>query len=365
MSGRAKGYQPVSLPLFTPAAVDPAELDTHTVGRTALLSRLTDRITGAVRDGSRPHTLLIGPRGSGKTHTLHVVVHRALADRDAAKNTLPLILPEDSLAIGNYDDLLVELVRPYRPDARELRNDVIGLERGILDLADGRMILVAVENLDRVFEAIGEAGQGSLRAWVETSTAVMLFATAPALFPAVASRTHPWYGSFIVEELPDLTADEGAEIVARAGDDELAAYLRSPEGQNRIAAIDRLVGGSPRLWHMVANTVDVPALQALEPVVAALLDRLVPPYQQWLWQLPIGEQRLVVELARGEGPRTVSDLAAAVGVSNQTASAALGRLAAGRWVVRAKSDEGDRRVTWYDLSDPLLRRVVQYRDGRL
>lgn len=353
----------MNIPLFTPAAVDPADLDAHTVGRAAFLSRLTARITDAARDGSRPHTLLIGPSGSGKTHTLHVVVHRALSHRGTAKSVLPLLLPEDSLAIGSYGDLLVELVRSRLPEARELRDDVIGLERAILDLADGRMILVAIENLDRVFEAIGEAGQGSLRAWVETSTAVMLFATAPALFPGVASRTHPWYGSFIVEELPALTIDEAAQIIAPAG--ELAAYLRSPEGQDRLAAIEGLIGGSPRLWQMVADIADVPALHALEPVIATLLDRLAPSYQQRLWQLPTGEQRLVVELARGEGARTVSDLAAAVGVSNQTASAALGRLAVARWVVGAKSDAGDRRVTWYDLSDPLLRRVVQYRDGRL
>ncbi|WP_458319450.1 MarR family transcriptional regulator [Mycolicibacterium brisbanense] len=357
------GDAAVSIPLFTPAAVDPAELDARTVGRAAFLTRLTDRIIDAARDGSRPHTLLIGPHGSGKTHTLHVVVHRALSRGDTANGVLPLLLPEDSLAIGSYGDLLVELVRSRLPDARELRDDVIGLERAILDLADGRMILVAIENLDRVFEAIGEAGQGSLRAWVETSTAVMLFATAPALFPAVASRTHPWYGSFIVEELPGLTIDEGAQIIAPTG--ELAEYLHSPEGRNRLAAIERLVGGSPRLWQTVAGVADMQALQALEPVMAALLDRLAPSYQQRLWQLPTGEQRLVVELARGEGARTVSDLAAAVGVSNQTASAALGRLTATRWVVRAKSEAGDRRATWYDLSDPLLRRVVQYREGRV
>lgn len=352
----------MSIPLFTPGAVDPADLDAHTVGRAAFLARLTDRIIGAARDGSRPHTLLVGPHGSGKTHTLHVVVHRALSHRDTSKAILPLLLPEDSLAIGSYGDLLVELIRSRLPEARELRDDVVGLEREILDVADGRMILVAIENLDRVFEAIGEAGQGSLRAWVETSTAVMLFATAPALFPGVASRTHPWYGSFIVEELPALTLDDGAQIIAPTGD--LADYLRSPEGRDRLAAIEQLVCGSPRLWQIVADVADVAALQALEPVTAALLDRLAPSYQQQLWQLPVGEQRLVVELARGDGARTVSDLAAAVGVSNQTASAALGRLAAARWVVATKAETGDRRATWYDLSDPLLRRVVQYRDGR-
>ncbi|MGB7506923.1 MAG: MarR family transcriptional regulator, partial [Mycobacterium sp.] len=58
--------------------------------------------------------------------------------------------------------------------------------------------------------------------------------------------------------------------------------------------------------------------------------------------------------------RTVSDLAAAVGVSNQSASAALGRLAADQWVTSSKADE-DRRTSWYDLTDPLLRDYLHYR----
>lgn len=355
---------------FTPAAEDPAELEARTVGRSALLDRLAERITGAARDGSRPHTLLIAPPGSGKTHVLQAALHRAVGDPQGARSILPLILPEDSLSIGSYGDLLVELIRVLGPDAaqrgRALRNDVIGLEREIGDLAAGRMVLLAIENLDRVFDGIGETGQGSLRAWVETSTAVLIVATAPALFPGVSSRTYPWYGSFIIEDLPDLTVEEGAQIVARAavdrGDDALAAYVRSPEGIDRLTDIANLAGGAPRLWRMVAENLTVPTLQALDPVLTRLLDRLAPSYRHQLWQLPVGEQRLVVEIARGDGPRTVSDIAAAVGVSNQSASAALGRLTAGRWVVAAKSDTGDRRATWYDLHDPLLRRVVQYRD---
>lgn len=357
-------------PLFTPAAADAGELDSGTFGRAALLTRLTGRITAAARDGSRPHTLLVAPHGSGKTHTARVIVHRAMAHRRSATQTLPLLLPEDSLAIGNYGDLLVELLRTQGTEqaerARALRGDVIALEREILDLADGRMVLLVIENLDRVFDAIGQAGQGSFRAWVETSTAVLVFATTPTLFPGVSSRTHPWYGSFIIEELPALTVTDGAEILARAaadrGDDALAAFVRCPDGLDRLTVLGRLIAGSPRLWHIVSEFVNVPALQALEPVVATLLDRLAPSYQQQLWQLPAGEQRLVVEIARGDGPRTVSDLAATVGVSNQTASAALGRLTTARWVTAGKSEGGDRRATWYDLEDPLLRQVLHYRE---
>src|SRR4051812_18081246 len=101
----------MNTPAFTPSAADPDELEAMTVGRTDLLDRLVARFTAAARDGSRPHTLLVGPRGSGKTHTVQVTLQRLLAEQGSAATILPLTLPEDSLAIGSYADLLVELLR--------------------------------------------------------------------------------------------------------------------------------------------------------------------------------------------------------------------------------------------------------------
>ena len=361
-------------PAFTPAAASAEELEAVTVGRAALFGTLAQRIAGAARDGARPHTLLIAPRGAGKTHTIHLVVHRALSAPDVAKSVLPVPLPEDALAIGSYADLLVEIARAIGTElgdaTRAMRSgrDVVGIEQSITEAAGDRMILLAVENLDRVFDGLGEAGQGSLRAWVETSTAVTIFATAPTLFAGVSSRTRPWYGSFMVETLPDLTVAEGAAILGRAarsrGDDALADFIDSPAGAERLEVIRRVAGGSPRLWHILSDRLDVRSLDALVPAVESLLDRLSPHYQQQLWRLPPGEQRLVVELARGWTPRTVSELAAAVGVSNQSAATALGRLTTSGRVSASKS-AGDKRATWYDLVDPLLRLHVQYREGLL
>ena len=357
--------------LFTPSATSAAELDALTVGRTHLLDTLCGRITSSARDGSRPHTLLVAPRGAGKTHTMRVAVHRALSDASTAKSVLPVLIAEDSLAIGSYPDLLVEMARAIGPgvtdEARALRRarDPVGIEAAVQQAAAGRMILLAIENLDRVFDAIGVTGQGSLRAWVETSTAVLVFGTSPALFPGVSSREFPWYGSFIIEALPELSAEDAAMLLRgaarRRGDAELDAFLSSAIGRGRVAEVHRVIGGTPRRWHLLAECVDAAALDAVTPAVETLLDRLAPQYQQLLWQLPAGEQRMIVELARGSGPQSVSDLAEAVGVSNQSASTALGRLAAERWVTSAKAD-GDRRTSWYDLTDSLLRSYLQYRD---
>lgn len=355
----------------TPSSVSPDLLDAVTVGREALFTRLVRRISGAARDGSRPHTLLVAPRGGGKTHTVRVAVHRAMADAATAARTLPVVIPEDALGIGSYLDLLVEAARAIGPDVHEASRamrrdkDVIGIEQAISAAAAGRMVLLAVENLDRVFEGLGIDGQGSLRAWVETSTEVMIFATTPALFAGVSSRRYPWYGSFMVEQLIDLETSDVAAILAgaarRRGADDLAAFVESPAGTESLVAIHEAIGGMPRHWQLLGQSVDAGMLAAVTPAVEALLDRLVPHYQRQMAELPPGEQRLVVELARGDGPRTVSDLASAVGVSNQSAATALGRLTASHWVTSAKNDV-DRRSTWYDLPDPLLRRVLRYRD---
>lgn len=357
-------------PIFTPAAVPAAELDAATVGRSDVFDTLVRRIRAAARDGARPHTLLLGPRGSGKTHTLRVATHRAILGRGTANHVLPVMIPEDAFAIGNYLDLLVaaagvidaelgEVARAMRRD-----RDAVGIEAAILDAAAGRMILLAIENLDRVFDALGDTGQGSLRAWVETSTAVMVFATAPTLFPGVASRTMPWYGSFMVETLPALTVADTLSIVRlgarRRADTRLQDFLESSTGADRLAALHRILGGSPRPWQILAGVADVPTLDAVDPAVDIVLDQLAPHYQQRLWELPAGEQRLIVEVALGDGPRTVSDLAAAVGVSNQSAATALGRLTASHWVASTKSDT-DRRSSWYDVNDPLLRLVLRHR----
>lgn len=353
-------------PVYSPAATDPAGLEAHTIGRADLLDTLTTRIRGAARTGSRPHTLLVGARGSGKTHTLRLVVHRGLADPATSKSILPALIPEDTLAIGSYLDLLVEIARAIGGDtadvAQSIRHerDPIGIEQAIMSAAADRMLLVAVENLDRVFDRLGRDGQGSLRAWVETSTAITIFATAPALFLGVTSREFPWYGSFMVEKLQDMPVPEVATILTR-GDPALAAFAETTEGAARIADIHSIVGGSPRVWQTLADIADVSMLRAVTPAVEAVLDRLAPLHQQRLWELPPSEQRLILALARAGEPRTVTDLAAAVGVSNQSAAAVLGRLSESHWVTSSK-DPADRRSSWYDLNDPLLRQVLRFRD---
>ena len=361
----------LTLPVFTPTAVPVEELVARTVGRDELIRSLTDRVRRAARSKGRPHTLVIGPRGSGKTHLIEVVLHNVERDRTAAARLAIARLPEDSLSIGSYEDLLFEVIGAVggSSDAAQLRarRDGLGLERELTRLLDGRTLLLVVENLDRVFTNIGLDGQHRLRAFVETGDQTMLLGTTPLLFDAVSRRDWPWYGSFVPEPLPDLTVEEGTELLRRVArqrrDRALAGFVVSEWGQARLRALEHIVGGSPRTWTVLAAGATVDGLDTLVPAVEALLDALAPYHQQRLWELPPNEQKLVIELCRDPGLRSVKDLAGATGMTEQVAAASLRRLVHTRWVRGTKQPGTDQRATWYEVREALLRHHVQYRSG--
>lgn len=360
-------------PVFTPTAVPPDRLDDITVGRGEAIDRVVDRLRRAATGSTLAHTLVVGARGSGKTHALAVALHRFQTGPDGARLAIGWIA-EDALSIGSYPDLLVEMIRVLDPDrsekARAARRakDSPALERLLLQAAGGRPLVVVLENLDRIFRALGQSGQSALRGFVETASSVLVIASTPLLFDGVSSREEPWYGSFHVEHLPTFSADEGTTLMQRLaaenGDTEFAAFLGSATGRSRLEAIQHLAGGSPRLWHILFGCATVPALDELVPAVEELLDQLAPYYQQRLWELPSTEQKLVVELGREAPVRTVQDLASATGLSNQAAATALGRLSDSRWVRGRKAPGTDRRSTHYELREPLLRHHLSYRDTR-
>ncbi|MGI8686786.1 MAG: tetratricopeptide repeat protein [Acidimicrobiales bacterium] len=350
---------------FTPTREDPAALDARTVGRAALLDRLVARIAAAAATGNLNHTLLVGPRGAGKTHALAVALHRARMLPESPALAL-VAVPEDNVGIVDYTGLLRFVasalgVAAPRPQAV----DVGAVEAAIGGHLAGRTLVLAVENLDRLFRKLGRGGQQDLRAWVETARCVLVVASTPLLFDAVKNRSEPWFGSFAVEHLDELTKEEGSALLTllRPGDAALAGFVATPTGQARLEALHQLTGGSPRLWTILADVVSVELLDELVPAVERLLEELVGYYQQRLWDLGPNEERIVEALATGPASRTATELAVQLGIDQKVVGTTLGNLETGRWVRGAKVVGTDQRSTWYQLREPLLRHHFQYRTG--
>ena len=348
---------------FSPQREDAATLSERTVGRAEVLDTLRAALLTAATTESKPHILLVGPRGAGKSHVVEVALYRAAREPAFAARTVVVRIPEDSNDITRYTDLQRRILRvldPHKPlPAPEDRADAVE------DALGDRVLVLVIENLDRVFADIGLDGQRNLRAWAETSRNVMLLATTPLLFPEVAQRDKPWFGGLATYVLPDLNAEEGQELVAlladARGDSELAEFVRSSTGAARMAAVARLTGGSPRIWMILAQVATKESLDELVPAVEDLLEGLVPYYQQLLWSLSPTERLLVTQLSQ-TGMMTVAQLAQASDVDPATAANTLRRLAQARWVMAEKPRSGDKRHTYYRVREPMLRYHLQYRE---
>ncbi|MFL6161726.1 MAG: tetratricopeptide repeat protein [Jatrophihabitantaceae bacterium] len=338
------------------------ELSARTVGRDELIATVVRRLRTAATTGNRPHTLLVGPRGAGKSHLIRVALHRLGPE----PGLVVAELDEDVVGLASYADILIEIHRRLAaPTAGYPGRDVAQLERRILELAGSRVIVLVIENLPRAFEAIGLDGQRDLRSFMETSGQIVILASAPLLFPAVSDRKEPWYGSFGIEHLPELDVTEGAELIRRISvanhETELPAYLQTEAGIARLSALNVLAGGSPRLWTIMSTCLNIELLDDLVVAVEQLLENLVTYYQQRLWELPSAEAQIVRALALGPQSTTARELARQTGRDERTTASLLGRLIDAGWVTSEKLPGTDQRKTWYRLREPLLRHHFQYR----
>ena len=359
--------------LYTPSRDDPQRLDARTTGRDGALAAIRRVLTSAANSRNRAHLLLVGPRGAGKSHVLEVGLHRARRDGLLDGSVRVARLPEDAVGITTASDVLVEVVRGLGSPPEVVEEAVAARRAGFSELEamlrtltrDGVVVLV-VENLDRIMRHLDTSGQHDLRGWMERAGNVVVLATAPALFDAVQRRDSPWFGSFEIVPLSPLGVDDGAELVAlladQLGNHDLATFVRTDRALARLATIHQLAGGSPRIWTIFATCVDLNNLDAVVPAAERLLEELVPFYQQRLWELPPTEQKVVDTLARLGAPATVTAISDLSGLRRDTTATTLSRLAESGWVQGSKMPHLDRRATWYELREPLLRHHMQYRD---
>lgn len=373
-----------SVPLLkhTPSAQDPQILELITVQREALIGRLVEDALDL--DGGARHRLLIGPRGMGKTHILSLVVSRLRA----AAGSPPLVmawLEEDPWAFGTYEKFLaaiVACVAEERSDselssrAEELRAGRSGgtdeSEQVLRDaVGDARLVLI-VENLDEIFRRIGAEGQERFRAFAENWEQMLILASAPQLFEGIRLHDLPFYGFFAVSHLEELSLDSATELMRRLaelrGDEELAVFLRSEVARRRLAAIEALAGGHPRIWLLLSGCVSIDAIDELVPLFVEALDNLTPYYQDRLRELGDQQQELVVLLSEAGGALSNRTLSERSGIAQNQIATMLRQLADRGYVRRAEVPEelatGDARISYWELREPLMRLCLDVKQSR-
>jgi len=364
----------VSFSRFTPSTMSAELLERLFVVRKPILEALMKRVKALGRTPSPHHTLLVGPRGAGKTHLISLVYHRckSLGKTGDGKPLRIAWLPEDPWTLVSYGRLLAAILERVVPDFDNQKIAEPELDAHIRHTSreDGP-ILVLAENLDQILAALGDSGQQKLRNLLQTEPDILVIATTTRLDHSLSAHAAPFFGFFDTIRLDPFSPEEAREMLTtlarEANNSELAKRLSDNESLARIHTIAHLAGGQPRLWALLGSALTVEDLRDLTTLLLNRFDDLTPYYQEQLARLSPMQRLIVAELATADRPLPVKDLAERIGYDQRSTAKAVSDLANLGWLKSTSTIFTallDRRRTYYDLAEPLARLAFQIKDSR-
>ena len=363
---------------FSPNRTDPEVLEAIFVGRESLLQNVLEKVVESATTGSKHHVLLYGPRGIGKSHFTSLLHHRLSTDATLSDSIHIAWLNEDETTTS----LVQLLVRIYRSLCDAYPNeysaewldellsqspeDITGvLTRRFVKRFENRTLVVLVENLNLLFENLGSDGQHELRTLLQEHPFACLIASSQQLFKAVTDRSQPFFGFFQQIPLKPLSLQDAHDLlvkIARAkGQDDLTAFLNTPDGRSRVRAIHDLAGGNHRVYIVLSGFMTRESLDQLVVPFKKMADDLTPYYQERLrWISP--QQRQIVELlCRERGTVNPKAMARRLLASEQTIGKQVRKLVEIGYLTATQRG----RETFYELSEPLMRLAYEVKEQSL
>ena len=367
---------------YSPGTMDRQALETLFVGRSDLMEDVLSRTTKSILGTGKHYVLLVGPRGSGKTHFLTLAYHR-LMDRLRADNALSRVavalLKEEEWGVASFLDFVVRILRALADQAPELEaalavvydrfpKDPVEAEAfAVAQLrryTRGKTLLVLCENLVDLFDGLGMEGQKRWRSAIQEDANWSIVASTPSLFSAVTLQHNPFYGFFAVRSLERIDFDASLDLLVKKavheGKTELAEFLRTPLGRARARAIHHLAAGNHRAYVVLFDFLDRETLDDLVHPFMRMVDDLTPYYQERIRQLAPAQRKIVEFLCLEARPRTIKDISTPCLMSQQTAAKQIGELDAAGFVNRRRVG----RNTYCELSEPLMRICIEVKDNR-
>ncbi|MEG4214978.1 tetratricopeptide repeat protein [Microcoleus sp. Pol14C6] len=367
---------------FTPSLMSPETLEAILVQRHALAENLVELIRESALTDNKHFQLLIGPRGIGKTHLVSLIYHRVAKMEDLRDKLLIAWLQEEEWGIASFLDLLRGIFRAIAKEypaayEAELHDDVEKLydlspEQAefkaaelLRDFVGKRVLLLIVENLEDVFSGLGDFGQKQLMAYIKNYSFLTILATSQSLFDGVKLSNNPFYGFFDLHELDEFKLDDAVallnHIATLEGNNDLASFIQSPTGRDRIKVVHYLSGGSPRVYIVFSAFLMTPeSLDKLVEPFMEMLDSLTPYYQDRMKYLSNQQRKIVDFLCDRGGAAPVKQIAKRCFIEQRTVSSQLKDLRDKGYV---KTEEIGRE-SWYELREPLMRFCLEVKKQR-
>ena len=362
----------VSISRFTPSTMPEDLLERLFVVRQPILERLMDRVANLGTTPSPHHTLLVGPRGAGKTHIISLVYHRSKKLIAQGARFQIAWLPEDPWVIMSYRHMLSEILRSIHPKQRPQNRDEAELDAQLRAvIKENGSILILAENFDQILDALGEQGQQKLRHLLQTGSNILIIGSTTRLDRNLSDHSHPFFGFFDTIRLTPFSPEEARKMLVALAiegkDDRLKNKLSDDAALSRICAIAHLAGGQPRLWALLGSALTVEQLDHLTDLLLSRFDDLTPYYQEQLARLSPQQRLVVAELASADRPLAVKELAGRIGADQRSVAKTVSDLTDRGWLEPVSTifaDLLDRRRTYYELAEPLARLAFQIKESR-
>ena len=363
---------------FTPGEMTHDTLEFILVKRQKLAERLVDRVRESVLTTAKYQSLLLGPRGIGKSYMVALVYHRVKELAELDGKIAIAWLPEDEWSVASLVDLYFVILEALEKEYGGLRTAIDALyetdlrERTaaaadlILSFVGERTLFLLVENLEEIFRGLTRDELWSFRSFLSKKPFATILATTPSLFNGIDRQDEAFFGFFQKTYLEELSAAEATELLGklaeRRDDKALRDFLKTPTALDRVQAVHDLAGGHPRLYLLFAHLLSKP--QELDELVTPFLeflDELTPFYQDRMKTLSPQQRKIVAFLSDRRGAVAVKEMVARTnGLTSQTASGQLDKLEEMGYVRKNRAG----RESHYELREPLLRMVIEKKRGR-
>ena len=270
---------------------------------------------------SNVHSLVIGPRGSGKTHLL-LRVAAEIRQEPSLSGFYPIVFAEESYEVSSVGEFWLECLSHLSEQApedersnlrltygdlrntgddRDLANRCLG---AILDFADrhGKRVALLVENLNMLFTDLDDPDAGwRLRHTLQTEPRIVLLGSATSQFDEIDHPDHALYDLFRVITLRPLNTQECVAL--------WEAVSGQPSTALAVRPLEILTGGNPRLLAIIALFGAGRSFRELMDNLLDLVDDHTEYFKSHLESLPALERRVYLSLARLWKPATAREVA--------------------------------------------------------
>jgi len=351
-------------------------LEKTLVARKETVDRIYNNLRDRILTGSNYQSLVVAPRGSGKTHMTKVLYCRISKDEELRPKVLIAYMIEDEAGVGSFMHLILHILdalhrykEPGTENIPAIKEEISKMafyqqEQAFVDalllILGGRKLVLLIENFDAILSQMGKE-DARLRDFMHNHDHISILATAQLLSSQLNKAEYPFYQFFDTRNLQRLTFEEMVELVEALVEIEEDAEIKKNMNEAladpkqdlkaKLRAIYDLTMGNHRLTVHFYSFLKADLKADLSTVFIKQMNSLKSYYEQFIKQLSTQQQRIVQVLSISRVPITPKEISQKSFLPQNSVTKQLGELAKMGYVDAHK--EG--RNTLYEIDEPLMR----------